>query len=84
MTIENLIKKYKNELDKQDPFWSGNTTYIQLLKDFIKDLYSLDFVQNKILLVEDDSVDVDDIEENLGIKCIVYRQGANKPEWLEK
>lgn len=84
MTIENLIKKYKNELDKQDPFWSGNTTYIQLLKDFIKDLYSLDFVQNKILLVEDGSVDVDDIEENLGIKCIVYRQGANKPEWLEK
>ena len=39
---------------------------------------------DKILLVEDGSVDVDDIEENLGIKCIIYRQGANKPEWLEK
>ena len=38
----------------------------------------------KILLVEDGSVDVDYIEEDLGIKCIVYRQGANKPEWLEK
>lgn len=37
----------------------------------------------KILLVEDGSVDVDYIEEDLGIKCIVYRQGANKPEWLE-
>ena len=39
---------------------------------------------DKILLVEDGSVDVDDIAENLGIKCIVYRQGSNKPEWLEK
>ena len=39
---------------------------------------------SKFLLVEDGSVDVDDIAENLGIKCIVYRQGANKPEWLEK
>ena len=39
---------------------------------------------DKILLVEDGSVDVDYIEENLDIKCVVYRQGANKPEWLEK
>lgn len=39
---------------------------------------------DKILLVEDGSVDVDYIEENLDIKCIVYRSGANKPEWLEK
>lgn len=38
----------------------------------------------KILLVEDGSVDVDYIAEDLGIKCIVYKQGANKPEWLEK
>ena len=38
---------------------------------------------DKILLVEDGSVDVDYIAENLDIKCIVYRQGANKPEWLE-
>ena len=38
---------------------------------------------DKVLLVEDGSVDVDYIEEDLGIKCIVYRQGANKPEWLE-
>lgn len=39
---------------------------------------------DKVLLVESGSVDVDDIAENFGIKCIVYRQGANKPEWLEK
>lgn len=38
---------------------------------------------DKILLVEDGSVDVDYIAENFDIKCIVYRQGANKPEWLE-
>lgn len=41
---------------------------------------------NKILLVEDGSVDVDDLEEwcaNNGIKLVVYRQGANKPEFLE-
>lgn len=37
---------------------------------------------DNILLVEDGSVDVDAIEEDLGIKCIVYRQGARKPEWL--
>lgn len=36
---------------------------------------------DRFLLVEDGSVDVDSIEE-LGIKCIIYRSGANKPEWL--
>lgn len=40
-------------------------------------------VNNRVLLVEDGSVDVNYIEDELGIKCIVYRQGANKPEWLE-
>ena len=35
-----------------------------------------------ILLVEDGSVDIDHIEDDLGIPCIVYRQGSNKPEWL--
>lgn len=37
---------------------------------------------NRILLVEDGSVDIDHIEEDLGIDCIIYRSGANKPEWL--
>ena len=37
---------------------------------------------DKILLVEDGSVDVDAIEEDLGIKCIVYRRGGNIPKWL--
>ena len=38
---------------------------------------------NKVLLVEDGSVDVDYIEDELKIKCIIYRQGSQKPEWLE-
>lgn len=41
--------------------------------------------QQKILLVEDGSVDIDDLEDWCGrqdIKLIVYRNGANKPEWL--
>lgn len=39
----------------------------------------------KILLVEDGSVDVDELDawcDQNGIKMIVYRQGANKPEFL--
>ena len=42
--------------------------------------------QNKILLVEDGSVDIDNLEvwcEDQGIKLIVYRNGANKPEFME-
>ena len=36
----------------------------------------------KFLLVEDGSVDIDQIKDDFGINCIVYRQGAKKPEWL--
>lgn len=42
--------------------------------------------QQKILLVEDGSVDIDDLEDWCGrqnIKLIVYRNGASKPEFLE-
>lgn len=39
--------------------------------------------KDKILLVEDGSVDVDRLEGD-GFYVIVYRQGANKPEWLDK
>lgn len=41
---------------------------------------------SKLLFVEDGSVDVDAIEDELydmGIKVIVYRQGANKPELID-
>ena len=43
------------------------------------------YSQQKILLVEDGSVDIDNLEEwctEQNIKLIVYRSGANKPEWL--
>ena len=41
---------------------------------------------SQILMVEDGSVDVDDLAEwcaDNSIKLIVYRQGANKPEFLK-
>ena len=38
----------------------------------------------RIILVEDGSVDVDKIEKDLGVYCIVYRQGADRPKWLYK
>ena len=42
----------------------------------------------KILLVEDGSVDTDDLEEwakdnDNNIKIVIYRKGANKPEFLK-
>lgn len=38
----------------------------------------------KLLFVEDGSIDMDDLEDlkDLGIKVIVYRQNAQKPELL--
>lgn len=39
-------------------------------------------LNNKILLAEDGSVDVDKLEED-GFYVIVYRQGSNKPEFLD-
>jgi regulator of replication initiation timing len=41
-------------------------------------------LSKKVLLVEDGSVDVDKIEDDLGIYCIAYRQGADRPKWLCK
>lgn len=43
----------------------------------------------KILLVEDGSVDVDDLEQfiiehNLNIKVVIYRAGSMPPKFLEK
>lgn len=43
----------------------------------------------KILLVEDGSVDVDDLEmfiikHNLNIKVVIYRAGSMPPKFLEK
>ena len=38
-------------------------------------------LNNKILLAEDGSVDVDKLEED-GFYVIIYRQGAKPPMWL--
>ena len=38
-------------------------------------------LNNKILLAEDGSIDVDKLEED-GFYVIVYRQGAKPPMWL--
>lgn len=38
-------------------------------------------LNNKILLAEDGSVDIDKLEED-GFYVIVYRQGAKPPMWL--
>ena len=38
-------------------------------------------IKDKILLVEDGSVDVESLEQK-GFCVIVYRQGGKKPEWL--
>lgn len=57
------------------------------LKDkiwFVPKKYCEEIIDTKrVLLVEDGSVDIDYIEDELGIKCIIYRQGSRKPEWLE-
>ena len=40
---------------------------------------------NRVLMVEDGSVDIDALEEyceDKGIYVLVYRQGSNKPEFL--
>ena len=53
--------------------------YEKDLKPFVVAVSEKKF--DKILLVEDGSVDVEKLEQD-GFYCIVYRQGANKPEWL--
>ena len=43
-------------------------------------------IKEKILIVEDGSVDINDLEEwcnENNIKLIVYRNGANPPAWLD-
>ena len=52
---------------------------IKELKEENKKLKKL--LNNKILLAEDGSVDVDKLEED-GFYVIVYRQGAKPPMWL--
>lgn len=51
------------------------------LKERVRQLETI--LKDKILLVEDGSVDVDKLEAD-GFYVIVYRNGANPPQWLNK
>lgn len=81
---------------KEDRKWYLSNCDLKTDKDakqeIIKQLktYGQNFVVipkiSKLLFVESGSVDVDAIEGELfdmGIKIIVYRQGANKPELID-
>jgi RNA binding exosome subunit len=46
------------------------------------EFFYLDVKKQKVLLIEDGSVDTDKLDA-LGINYIVYRQGSQKPEIIE-
>lgn len=86
MTIEEIIKKYDKLLKDYvaDPYYRNDGVQ-KLLIDITQDIKSINYIQDKILLVEDGSIDLEKEEETLnkmGYKVIIYRQGANKPEIL--
>ena len=65
-------------------------TFIEGAKDSLgKDIYRpVEMQEYRILLVEDGSVDVDDLisffdEHGLKIKVVVYRQGSTPPTYLK-
>lgn len=68
----------KVDKDRLIPIWPGDCEIIEEVP------MTMDKT-NKVLLVEDGSVDIDDLDEwcsNHSIKLVVYRNGANKPEFL--
>lgn len=73
--------EYRNA-EMQDPIIS--------LTNFLNDVLIKEInerIGKRFLIVEDGSVDTDNLieeMENNNIKVIVYRQGANKPEFLSK
>ena len=50
------------------------------LEEEVKKLRAI--VKGKVLMVEDGSVDIDKLEED-GFYVIVYRNGANPPQYLK-
>lgn len=86
MTIDEIIKKYDKSLKDYvaDPHYRNDEVQ-KLLIDITQDIKSINYIQDKILLVEEGSIDLETEEETLnkmGYKVIVYRQGSNKPEIL--
>ena len=72
--FNNLTQKFESRIDV-DKVIERN----EELEEENKKLKKL--LNNKILLAEDGSVDVDKLEED-GFYVIVYRQGAKPPMWL--
>ena len=78
-------------IEKDKILWYVPKEFCEIIEDNITEEVSDNNIviksssQQKILLVEDGSVDIDSLEEwcnEQNIKLIVYRNGANKPEWL--
>lgn len=85
--IKSLIDEYNNVrathlIERvKDPISMITDFCFELIQKEISNLKN-----RKYLIVEDGSVDVDKLEEELlldNIKLIVYRQGTNKPQFLE-
>ena len=72
--FNNLTREFESQIDV-DKVIERN----EELEEENKKLKKL--LNNKILLAEDGSVDVDRLEED-GFYVIVYRQGAKPPMWL--
>lgn len=83
---EYMEERYKKQyaINIYSGVWWLPADCCEVVEDEIQVEENKTHTRPNILLVEDGSVDVDEIVENFGIKCIVYRQGANKPEWLYK
>lgn len=88
-TDDKGVKKVTYALDMGDCVYFVDECQVEVLSveptEEVKQNEIIPNKQQKILLVEDGSVDIDNLEEwcnENDIKLIVYRSGANKPEWL--
>ena len=68
-----FYSEYWNRTLCDDCLSGKNTTII------IPPLSKPNFVSDNVLLIEEDSIDVEQLEK-LGIKFIVYKKGSQKPE----
>lgn len=87
---KNLEIKYSNLFDKYRLCKDANETLKQNVITARKEcLEAQNAEEIKILLVEDGSIDVDDLamfidEHNLKIKIVLYRQGSVPPRFLKQ
>lgn len=85
MTKEEVIKKIGNDINNiMNSEYSALISPLEVAKnilEYVKQI-EIELDYNKILLVEDGSVDIDKLEED-GFYVIVYRQGATPPLFLK-